>query len=248
MRTSALVVCFVFFTGLHAQDSLPSATPSQAAVLLRQALRSKATGPEASAAALLAIREHGLTPEGAIAKVLGSALRHKDPEVRLAALAALRGNVAPESLGALLGAADAAELLADEHAAAEYYLALGQKGDARALPVLVEGLHVSRGSPVVNARILAIGHIRSPDSVAALMRFLKSGGSGSGKAKRSRNPHMRDLATALTVLTGESFGADATAWIRWWTEHEHGYALPDFPPELPKRTKRTWSSLWNDKA
>lgn len=196
--------------------------------------------------ALAAVEACGRIANDDVVKQVAKGLSHKEPLVQRAVLQALRHNSQPAALTALLAAAGSEKLLADDKVAADYYLALGQKGDAKALPVLTKGLHVDRGSEVTGARILAIGHIRSPQSVAELMQMLKSG--GGGRRGGGGNPHMKDLRLALAALTGEDFGGDATAWIQWWADHDNGYKLPAHEGQLPKGLARTWETTWRDPA
>ena len=219
----------------------PAPDPAEAIERLQTTFADKDPGR-----ALAAVEACGRIANDDVVKQVAKGLSHKEPLVQRAVLQALRHNPQPAALAALLAAAGNEKLLSDDKVAADYYLALGQKGDAKALPVLTKGLHVDRGSEVAGARILAIGHIRSPQSVAELMQMLRS--AGGGRRGGGGNPHMKDLRLALCALTGEDFGGDTTAWIQWWADHDNGYKLPAREGKLPKGLARTWETTWRDPA
>jgi hypothetical protein len=214
--------------------------PAASATRLQKALAENEPGR-----ALAAIEACGRIAHDDVVKQLAKGLQHKEPAVQRATLLALRHNPQPAALAALLTAAGNEKLLADDETAVAYYLALGQKRDVNALPVLTKGLHVERGSEVVAARILAIGRIRSPRSVEALVQLIKSGGNGR-RGGAGNNPHMRELRMALAALTGEDHGQDETAWIQWWAAHHERYRLPAEDCLLPKALRRTWETTWRD--
>jgi len=230
-----------------AAPAAPAPDPKAVAEELKAALAAKEP-----AFAVDAVRRLGRTADKAIVDLLDrKALRHKEPLVWRTALQALRFNPDPSALTALLGA-DVERLTEDDDTAVEYYRALGQKADPKARPILVRNRHVSRGSKVVTARIQAIGRIRSDKAVAELMQLMKSGGAGGGGKRaggggRGRNPHIADLRLSLAALTGQDFGNDETAWIRWWADHDERYELPA-ADAMPKELQRKWDNLWTDKA
>lgn len=223
----------------------PALEPAAAVARLQKTFADKDPG-----AALAAVESCGRIANDDVVKALAKGLSHKEPAVQRAVISALRFQTQPSAFTALLAASTSERLLADDKVAADYYLALGQRGDSKALPVLTKGLRIDKGSEVVRARILAIGHIRAKESVEALMQLMKSGGGGGGGkgGGRSNNPHLRDLVTALTALTGQELGNDETAWIRWWGEHDEGYKVPAKEGALGKGAGRQWESLWRDPA
>jgi HEAT repeat protein len=235
---NALKIAIVLLGAALAAQEPAAPDPKLVLAQLQQALANKEP-----AIAVDAVQRLGRTADDEVVKLLAKTLQHKEAEVQRAALQALRFNPQPSALTALL-AANLEQLLDDDDTAAEFYFALGQKADQKALPLLSKGLRVDKGSKVVRARILAIGRIRSPQAVEELMRLLKSGGGG-GKNGRGNNPHMADLRVALAALTGEDFGNDDSAWIHWWGEHDEGYRLPK-SVELQKQVARQWDSLWTE--
>lgn len=227
----------LLFATVVAQDKA-EADPKLVQAQLQQALASKEVPIVVDG-----LQRLGRTAADEVVKLVAKALLHKESEVQKAALQALRFNTAPSALAALLSA-NREKLLANDDTAIEFYFALGQKADAKALPILAKGLRIDKGSKVVAARILAIGRIRSPQAVDELMQLLKSGSTG-GKRGRGNNPHMSDLRVALAALTGQDLGGDESAWITWWGEHDEGFELPP-SVELPKQLSRQWNSLWTE--
>ncbi|GAB4138554.1 MAG: hypothetical protein Fur0037_04330 [Planctomycetota bacterium] len=223
-----------------AKEQAPAPPQDPAAVLEQLKLAMASREPAIAADAIARL---GRTKDVEVVKLVAKALAHKEPIVRKAAIAALRFNEHEKAFDALLHA-PRERLLADDDVAVDYYLALGQKGDPKALPILTQGLHIGRGSKVVKARVQAIGRIRTPQAVAELMQFLKSG-KGGGRRGGGHNPHLADIVLSLAVLTGQTFGNDANAWIRWWADHDEGYKLPA-ESELGKKQGRQWQKLWED--
>lgn len=236
----------LFAALLGAQDRPP--TPDESKAALQRTLAE----PKQIAFLIDALQTHGRTEDDEVVKLVGKALAHTDPLVKTAAIKALRYNHQPSALTLLLAHAGDEKLLADETLAAAYYLALGQKEDAKILPVLTKGLHVERGDAVVTARVQAIGRVRKKEAVDELMQFLKSGSNGGGargnvgggKNGRSRpNPHLAAIAVSLTVLTGQDFGRDETGWIRWWAEVDDKFVVPA-KGALPKKAAAGWEAMW----
>ena len=84
-------------------------------------------------------------------------------------------------------------ILEDEIVAEQYYLALGQKGDKKALKVLTDGLSkTNRGDKVTRARILALGRIRDTDSVEALIDVMVSGSARRRHPQTHRDSHFTE--------------------------------------------------------
>lgn len=222
------------------EQEAPAVAPAEAARRIREVLKGGETDD-----VLLELEELGRIPHRDVVKAVARGIQHEDPAVREAALQALRFNPHPEALKALLGMARRKKLLQDPDFAREWYLALGQKGDARALKPLADGLLVSRNvveQEVAKARILALGRIRDPKAVEAIMGVLLQGGG-----KRARHPYMAEIRVAMFVLTGEDQGPDMTAWIRWWNENKRRIRVLPEEPEIPdKAIRRRWREMWRD--
>jgi hypothetical protein len=245
IRNTTLLLFLVALAPWPVAMAQATATDAAAAVARLQ----KAIAGQDSEPALAAIEACGRIASDEVVKQLVRGLHHRDPVVQRDTLVALRHNPQPAALGALLAAAGNERLFADDQVAAAYYLALGQKADVRALPILTRNLHVDRGSEAAGARILALGRIRSPESVAALVQLMRSGDGGRRGSRRGghgHNPHMRELRMALAALTGEDHGQDESEWLHWWAHHRDGFMLPAKEGELPRALARTWQAKWRE--
>lgn len=210
-------------------------TPEQAREMLESAVKSKQLD-----LIFVAIEEAGRIDDDKLVKQLGDLLKHKDGEVRRLSLTALRYNPNEDSLDVLLKHKKNKAILEDEIAAEQYYFALGQKGDKKALKVLTDGLSkTNRGDKVTRARILALGRIRDTDSVEALIDVMVSG------SLRRRHPQLTEIHTSLSVLTGADVAMNQDAWIAWWNDNKKGLKLTDQEQELGTRKGRAaWMTVW----
>jgi len=210
-------------------------TPDKAVYILSEAMKTKELD-----LIFGAIEDTGLVDDKRIVKLLGDALKHKDSEVRLEALKALRFNEHADALKALLKLKKNKAIVEDELCAEEYYFALGQKADKKAIDILSDDLATTnRGDKVTRARILSLGRIRDADSVKALIDVMNSG------AGRRQHPQMREISTALTVLTGADHRMNRDAWQGWWNDNRKGLKLTKAEQELPSNKARAaWMTLW----
>ncbi len=210
-------------------------SPAEAVEAIQEALKGKDY-----AAAAATLEKLGIVPDKAVAKAAAAGLKSRDDTVRVSALHALRYNPDPSCLALLLKAKHDKRYLEDPVLAREYYLALGQKADKKALSVLTKNLHVtSRGDRTMQARIAAIGRVRDKASVEALMSLMTSGRARAG------NPHMQTIRLALVVLTGVDNGGSELAWIKWWNDNKRKLKVSSQDWPLPnKKLDRQWKTLW----
>ncbi len=184
------------------------------------------------------LRSHGRVADKNVVRVVSKALRHADPQVRLRALEALRFNEDPKATAELFAVARNKRLQDDPEFAAETALALGQKGDRKALRYLKEGLTTDKArDPVVRARVAALGKIRHKDSVDILMDFWVK-----GKA-RQRHPYATEISMSLAVLTGQQFRRDEE-WRAWWNDNKNSFKISQEEWPLPGRFQARWDAIW----
>ena len=123
-----------------------------------------------------------------VTKEVSKALKIKKEAVQFAAIQALRFNEDPSALDYLLKVRKEKSIQENVKTAVEYAYALGQKGDRKAIPALEDNLVATSKTPreVINAKILALGHIRHKDSVEAVLDFAKTtvGGIRRGGNKK----------------------------------------------------------------
>ena len=212
-------------------------TPEEATELLETALKSRELD-----LILVAIEDAGRIADKNVVKQLGKAIKHKEAVVRMDALTALRFNESPEAFKVLVKLKKYKPIIEDPACAEAYYMALGQKADIKALPILTDKLHITeRGDKATRARIVAIGRIRDPKSVEALMDMLVSGSA------RRRHPNIKEIHLCLTVLTGADVKSSGDAWQEWWNENKKGLKVSKEEQEATtKRARATWKTLWAD--
>jgi hypothetical protein len=170
-------------------------------------------------------------------------LRHADPEVRGVAVETLGRMDHPDALTALHEALkrDRKELQETPPRYAALLRAIARHGKESSIPTLVEDLFQSPDRSVISARILGLGHVRSPKAVEELIRLMRS-------APRPRvGDHMVDFRLALVVLTGEDKGTDQELWINWYGDHKSKLEVAPETPELPRELRRRWNVYWGEK-
>ncbi|MCH2100436.1 MAG: hypothetical protein MK209_00720 [Planctomycetes bacterium] len=210
-------------------------TPEKALAMIEAAVKSKQLD-----LIFIAVQDAGKVPDKKVVKELSKLLKHKDSEVRFETVNALRYNAHDEATNVLLKAKSNKAIIEDERCAEEYYYALGQKGDKKAVKILADNLtKTNRGDKVTRARILSLGRIREVESVEALMGCMVSGSA------RGRHPQMTEIHTSLTVLTGAEIRMNQDDWIAWWNDNKRGLKLTKQEQELGSRKGRAaWMTLW----
>ena len=69
----------------------------------------------------------------------------------------------------------------------------------------------NKDGAIFEAKINAIAHIRSPDSVKALLDLAQ-------KSRRNRGNWRRNVLDALRVLTGNTSARTIDEWTDWWRD------------------------------
>ncbi|RMH01868.1 MAG: HEAT repeat domain-containing protein [Planctomycetota bacterium] len=213
--------------------------PAEAAARIKEVLKGK---DYVVAAATL--EELGSIEDKAVVKAVAAGLKSKDKLVKTAAIRALRYNPSSAALDELLKRAKDKSIIEDPELAVEYYYALGQHGDRKAVKVLADDLFSgAKGDKVAKARIAALGHIRHKDSVDELMGYMVSSG---GRRRGGGGPrYQQDVRLALIVLTGEDHGTDSVAWLKWWGDHKNRLKIsPEEWPLPSAKLQRQWQLLW----
>jgi hypothetical protein len=170
-------------------------------------------------------------------------LRHADLGVRDAAVEALARMDHSDALKALHEALkrDRKELQEAPPRYAALLRAIARHGKESSIPALVEDLFQSPDKSVITARILGLGHVRSPKAVEELVRLMRS-------SPRPRvGDHMVDFRLALVVLTGVDKGTDQELWINWYGDNKSKLEVAPAMPELPRELRRRWNVYWGEK-
>lgn len=222
--TTLLVASFLVVP----QDDGAKLDSAVAAMKIRAAIK------EGSAPALETIKRFGEIPGKEVTAALALALRNKDQVVQLAAVRALRYNKNQSAFAELYRVRGKKAIMSEPELAAEYYLALGQHRDRKALPFLLKDLRArGRRDKVIGPRLLALGRIRERASIDGLIDFMRANRGSS-----------REAVTSLVVLTGRNEGNKWVGWARWWKQNRARFKLPEDEPELGKRQARTWTKVW----
>jgi HEAT repeat protein len=209
-------------------------TPAEAAAAITLALKDKAASP-----AQAQLKAHGKIADPAVVKAVADGLKHGETVVRLAALEALRFNADPSATEELLKLKSNKKLLEDVNAAEAYALALGQKRDKRALPILKDGLVASSNTngKVMQAKIRALGRIREKESCEIIMDFMSS-------AVVMADRYMAEIRVSMAVLTGADQGPAQRDWRNWWNDNKSKLKILAEEAPLPAGAQRAWTILW----
>lgn len=176
-----------------------------------------------------------------VAKALRPALEDKTPEVRDAAISALRWmkNVgALEELHRFFKRAK--KLRKDPEAFALLLRAIGQHGNASSIDPLTDALQGDPDKDVMRARVYGLAKIRTVESIEAIFQILKS------IDKDKVQKYMGEMRIALMLLTKEDFGVAQQEWRSWWKDARRGFEIAEKIPRLPKRELAHWNRFWGN--
>ncbi|MHC4375533.1 MAG: HEAT repeat domain-containing protein [Planctomycetota bacterium] len=179
-----------------------------------------------------------------VVEVLEDGVDDKQHEVRLAAL---------DVLG-LIDHGDAMKFLAklakkdkrlqkDEELAAQLFKSLGRYGHEDNLALFTKGILNTEGK-VFQARVLALGKIRTKESVEELLSVMNSGGGG-GRLGAKSIAYMDQLRLSLHALLGEDAGATRDKWQAWWNANRRDLEVSTEAPELEGQLGRRWERYWS---
>ena len=191
------------------------------------------------APAVEAIKSHGAIADPVVTQALGKALRHRDVDVKAAAIQALRFNEDASALSELLKVRKVKDVCAHAVLGPEYYLALGQRHNLKAFPTVAANLApVRRKDPIIRARVLSLGRLRTTASIETLIRYAARGGRFKSEARMS-----------LAALTGADLGKGPRDWGAWWKENSRGFKFSAQEGPLPlKNMAREWGRIWSESS
>ncbi len=227
--------------GTDAQSEIEEIKPEEAALQIKEALKSKE-----EIVMVAALENLGQIPSKLVTKEGAKGLKIKKEAVQMAAIEALRFNTDPTSLDYLLKLPKDKSIHGNVKTAEAYAYALGQKGDRKAIPALQDDLVGTSKTPtqIIKAKVLALGHIRHKDSVEALLDYTKTTVAG-GRRGGVRKKVSREVHGSLVVLTGTDQGDMLQSWEDWWYDHRSKLkiAKEEWPLENA-RDQRAWDKLW----
>ncbi|MBL8694906.1 MAG: HEAT repeat domain-containing protein [Planctomycetes bacterium] len=176
-----------------------------------------------------------------VAAAVARALQDKEVAVRIAAIDALGRMEHRSALEELhrYYQSNKHALHEEEKVFPELLRAIGRHGHESSVAILSDDPFGQKYHKAIEARIYALGNIRSVKAVEALLDLMKIAGNGKTQ------PYMAELRLSLQHLTGEDRGPTRAEWIRWWNDHKSGYALPKSAPELKGPSAKKWQRFWD---
>jgi hypothetical protein len=162
--------------------------------------------------------------------------------VQLAAVTSLRWLAHPDALDALEELARNGKRMRSPAFAAAVLRGLGQHADPGSVALLARTPFEPPDHACVRARVLALGRIRTVDSLETLIRML--GATHGARGERRLKAHMEAVRTSLLLLTGLDLGSSPELWEDWWRENRRGFRIPAETPLLPKELREPWDRYW----
>jgi hypothetical protein len=184
-------------------------------------------------------RNAGVT-HAKVAKVLARFLKDKDLDVRLAAIDALGRTPCPDALKELNRLGGDAKVRENPAQLAALFKAIGRHGSPDSLKVLTNDAWKNVTETVVQARLYAIGRIRTKAAVSELMDLM----STDPTLPWQTSPYMDHFRVALAALTGEDRGTDKDSWREWWNGAEKSLKVSKQPGKLPDDLQSRWDGFW----
>ena len=187
-----------------------------------------------------------------VVDALEEGLDDKQQEVRLATLDVL-GLIDNEDAMKLLAklARKDKKLQDDEELAAQLFKSLGRYGVEKNMDLFTKNIFASKGSKVVQARLLSLGKIRSEDAVEELISLMNSAaGIGAGKGKgngggaRAKVAHMDEIRMSLYALLEEDAGSSRNDWQKWWNDNKRDFEVSEEEGDLEGPLGRKWGQYW----
>jgi len=225
----------------QAPDAKAPAKPSAERVIecvkqIESAMRSKEASERAAPLAGAAA-----VADPKVAAAVAKALADKEIPVRIAAIDALGRMEHRSALEELhkYYQSNKHALHEEEKLFPELLRAIGRHGHESSVTILSDDPFGQKYHKAIEARIYALGNIRSVKAVEALLDLMKIAGNGKTQ------PYMAELRLSLEHLTGEDRGPTRAEWLRWWNDHKSGYALPKSAPELKGASAKKWQRFWD---
>jgi len=195
-------------------------------------------GGTAARAEAIARAVDAVDPE--VIALVRKGLDDKDPRVVEAAVTALGHMPHKNSLDALTAymKREKRKLVENDTLYPLLIKEIGRHGDESSIGLLTDDPFDQRAYAAGQARIMALGNIRSAKSVEALIDMSKT--VGVHRMDGLRN----DMRLALAQLTGRDLGAVSTQWLSWWQDNKQGFEVSKEAPKLEAGLQRQWNRYW----
>lgn len=219
-------------------DSKGQVDPKQveeAVARLDAAFKTGGTGERVAA-----IEAGALVPAEKVVDGIAAGLKDKEESVVLAAVDALGRMESDAALARLEKHFEQNKKRLEKEPAmfAAVLKACARHGKSSSIPILQEDLFSVRDGPVIQARILGLGNIRSKESIEALISMaVKTGPNNLDR-------FMDELRLALFNITGVDQGKSPQLWSTWWQDNKKTFVVPEKAPELPPDLRMRWNHYW----
>ncbi|HZL98995.1 MAG TPA: HEAT repeat domain-containing protein [Planctomycetota bacterium] len=188
----------------------------------------------------LAVSRNAGVASPKVVKGLARFMKDKQAGVRLAAIDALGLTAHADALKELHRACQSdAKLREDVSLHAALLKAIGRHASPSSLKVLAEDAWKVIDDRVIQARLYAIGNIRTKAAVALLMELMNT----DPTTPFQQSPYMEHFRVALAALSGVDQREDKEAWRAWWREAEASLKLAP-EPRLPAELQPRWEQFW----
>lgn len=233
-----LVAALLLALPLQSDEPKP-VDPAKKATAVAELTRAfeKDGSPEARAAAIG--RCHDVVDAEVIALVR-KGIDDKDPRVVEAAVGALGRMKHKHSLDALHAflKRDRKKLAESETLYPLLLKEVGRHGEESSIELLAADGFDQNAFAATQARIMALGNIRSAKSIEALIDMSKKVGVHRMEGLR------QDMRLSLARLTGRDLGPVSTQWLAWWQDNKKGFEIAKTPPKLDAALERQWARYW----
>ena len=213
------------------------ATPERIAAAVKELEAAFSKGkPEERAAAIVSNQE---VVDAQVVAWFVKGLKSGDKPVRDAAAEALRFARHPDALSALQDALKRERKLGkDLEFLTRLTKCVGQHQSESSIELLADNVFQPREHRLIEARILALGNIRSRRACEELIGLMRT-------ADRERvQPFMEAFRLALMSITGVDQGLSQDAWMAWWNNSKSTFEPPRPAPPLPREMQRRWNYYW----
>jgi hypothetical protein len=222
----------------HAEADEPS--PERVAEVRAALDEARQAGDPARLVAALEVAQD--VPHPSVVADVVAVLDDEREEVQLAALSSLRWLAHPDALDALEELARNGKRMRSPAFAAAVLRGLGQHADPGSVVLLARTPFEPSEHACLRARVLALGRIRTPESLETLIRML--GATHGARGERRLKAHMEAVRTSLVLLTGLDHGSSPELWEDWWRENRRDFRIPAETPLLPKELREPWDRYW----
>ena len=197
-----------------------------------------------SAARIAALRASVDALDKRVVALVAKGLNDKDREVALAACDTLGRMPHADSRKALEGfyKKEKPNLGKDEEGLVAVLKSIGRLGHPDGIATLTDDPFKATGYPVIQARFLGLGNIRSTKSLEELFSLLDKVGPNS------LDRYMSDIRLALVRLTGEDRGDDSRQWQSWWQDNKKTFKVQPEPKPMPADMQTRWDAYWGIEA